>query len=85
MASNGGKSRPRRAASVSPAARYGTSYIIGKIEIEKLLFERKQQLGERFTIKRFMDEFDAAGLVPAALIRWELTGRKSEELRRMLD
>jgi len=63
---------------------YGTSYIIGKIEIEKLLSERKQQLGERFTFKRFMEEFDAAGLVPAALVRWELTGRMSEDVERML-
>jgi len=63
---------------------YGTSYVIGKIEIEKILAERKQQLGESFTMMRFMDELDAAGLVPAALIRWELTGRKSEELERML-
>ena len=64
---------------------YGTSYIIGKIEIEKLLSERKQQLGERFTMKQFMEDFNAAGLVPAALLRWELTGRKSAELKRMLD
>jgi len=63
---------------------YGTSYIIGKIEIERLLSERKQQLGEAFTLKRFMEEFDAAGLVPAALVRWELTGRMSDELTRML-
>jgi hypothetical protein len=63
---------------------YGTSYIIGKIETEKLLSERRQQLGENFTLKRFMEEFDAAGLVPAALVRWELTGRMSDELKRML-
>ncbi|HEY6931563.1 MAG TPA: DUF885 family protein, partial [Thermoanaerobaculia bacterium] len=44
---------------------YGTSYLIGKIEIEKLLDERRQQLGDRFTMKRFMDEFNAAGLIPA--------------------
>ncbi len=43
---------------------YGTSYLIGKIEIEKLLAERRQQLGEAFTMKRFMDEFNAAGLDP---------------------
>ena len=63
---------------------YGTSYIIGKIEIEKLLSERRQQLGESFTMKRFMDEFDAAGLVPAALLRWELTGRQPDDVKRML-
>ncbi len=64
---------------------YGTSYLIGKIEIEKLLADRKQQLGEGFSMKRFMDDFNAAGLIPAALLRWELTGRKSDELKRMLE
>ena len=64
---------------------YGTSYLIGKIEIEKLLAERKQRLGDGFRMKAFMDEFNAAGLVPAALIRWEMTGRKTDELARMLE
>jgi hypothetical protein len=63
---------------------YGTSYLIGKIEIEKLLDERRQQLGDKFTMKRFMDEFNATGLIPASLVRWELTGEKSEGLKRML-
>src|SRR6202162_2911570 len=49
---------------------YGTSYLIGKIEIEKLLSARKQQLGESFTVKRFMSEFNAAGLIPASLPRF---------------
>jgi hypothetical protein len=64
---------------------YGTSYLIGKIEIEKLLSDRRQQLGESFTMKRFMEEFNAAGLVPASLVRWELTGRKPDEFKRMLE
>ncbi len=63
---------------------YGTSYLIGKIELEMLLAERRQQLGENFRMKQFMDEFNAAGIVPASLLRWELTGRKSDELARML-
>jgi hypothetical protein len=63
---------------------YGTSYVIGKIEIEKLLAERKRQLGDGFTMKRFMDEFDAAGLIPAALMRWELTGTLPDDVERML-
>jgi hypothetical protein len=63
---------------------YGTSYLIGKIEIEKLLSERRQQLGETFTMKRFMDEFNAAGLIPASLLRWELTGRQPDEVKQML-
>jgi uncharacterized protein (DUF885 family) len=63
---------------------YGTSYLIGKIEIEKLLDDRRHQLGDQFTMKRFMDEFNAAGLIPASLLRWELTGQQSDELKRML-
>jgi hypothetical protein len=63
---------------------YGTSYIVGKIEIEKALAERKRQLGDAFTLKRFMDEFNAAGLVPAALLRWELTGELPDDVARML-
>jgi hypothetical protein len=54
---------------------YGTSYLIGKIQIERLLAARRRQLGDGFTFKRFMDQFDAAGLIPAALVTWELTGQ----------
>jgi uncharacterized protein (DUF885 family) len=63
---------------------YGTSYLIGKIEIEKLLAERRRQLGKAFTMKGFMDQFEAAGLIPTTLIRWELTGEVSEDLRPVL-
>ena len=63
---------------------YGTSYVIGKIQIEQLLADRRRQLGSGFTLKRFMDEFDAAGLVPITLIRWELTGELSHDLRQVL-
>ncbi|HEU0105566.1 MAG TPA: DUF885 family protein [Vicinamibacteria bacterium] len=63
---------------------YGTSYVIGKIEIEKLLAERKRQQGEGFRMRAFMDEFNAVGLIPASLIRWELTGHMPDDVRRML-
>jgi hypothetical protein len=63
---------------------YGPSYLVGKIEIEKLLSERREELGNRFRMKQFMDDFNAAGLIPASLLRWEMTGQKSEELKRML-
>jgi len=53
---------------------YGTSYVIGKIEIEQLLAERAQQLGDAFTLERFMDELNTAGMIPMSLMRWELTG-----------
>ena len=64
---------------------YGTSYLIGKIQIEELLAARKRQLGDAFTMKRFMDEFDAAGLIPASLLTWELTGELSPDIARMLN
>lgn len=57
---------------------YGTSYIIGKIQFDQLLDERAQQLGDAYSTKRFMDEFNAAGLIPMSLIRWELTGNSDE-------
>ena len=64
---------------------YGTSYLVGKIEIERLLGERRRQLGDGFTMRRFMDEFEAAGLVPATLLRWELTREMPDDVRRMLE
>jgi hypothetical protein len=63
---------------------YGISYVIGKLEIEKLLADRKRQLGGEFTMRRFVDELDAAGQIPISLIRWELTGEQTPELSAML-
>jgi hypothetical protein len=54
---------------------YGTSYVMGKIEIEHLLAERARQLGDAFTLKQFMDELNAAGMIPVSLLHWELTGQ----------
>ena len=65
----------------SATSRCSDEDLIGKIEIEKLLSERREQLGESFTMKRFMDEFNAAGLVPASLLRWDLTGRQPADVR----
>lgn len=55
---------------------YGTSYLIGKMQIEQLISERRRQLGNEFTLKRFMEEFDASGLIPMSLLHWELTGEQ---------
>ena len=63
---------------------YGTSYVIGKIETDKLITERRRQLGDAFTMKRFLDEFNAAGLVPISLVRWELIGQMPDDVKRML-
>jgi hypothetical protein len=63
---------------------YGICYLTGKIEIEKLLADKKEELGDRFTMKAFMDDFNSRGFVPASLLRWEMTGKKSPELETML-
>ena len=60
---------------------YGISYVMGKIEIEQLLAERAMQLGDDFSIKRFMDEFAAVGVIPVSMVRWELTGHAPESRR----
>jgi hypothetical protein len=54
---------------------YGTSYVTGKYLIEETLMERAKQLGDAFSLRRFLDEFNAAGMMPASLIYWQLTGR----------
>ena len=64
---------------------YGTSYVIGKLQIEKLLNERRRQLGDRFVMREFMDGFEAASpLVPASLLRLEMTGELPADLKRVL-
>lgn len=63
---------------------YGTSYVIGKIDIDRLLADRARQQGDRFTLRAFMDEFDAAGLIPVSLLRWQLMGEMDADLRRVL-
>jgi uncharacterized protein (DUF885 family) len=63
---------------------YGTSYLIGKTQIERLIAMRRRQLGDRFTMQAFMDEFTAAGLMPMSLLTWQLTGDLPDDLRQML-
>lgn len=57
---------------------YGTSYVTGKYLIDELIKDRAHQLGGAFTMRRFFDEFNAAGVIPVPLIRWQMTGRRRE-------
>ena len=54
---------------------YGTSYVTGKYLIEEIIKDRSQQLGKDFTLRRFFDEFNAAGLIPESLIHKQMTGK----------
>jgi len=63
---------------------YGTSYVIGKIEVERLMSDRAHELGDRYSMREFMDAFDAVGLIPVMLVRWEMLGRVDDPVRRAL-
>ena len=56
----------------------GSGYIIGKIQLEKLLSERSLQLGEDFRLGAFHDDLLSRGMIPLTLIRWEMTGSDDE-------
>jgi hypothetical protein len=53
---------------------YGASYITGGRLMEETIAERARQLGDAFTLRKVMDEINAAGMIPASLIYWEITG-----------
>ena len=53
---------------------YGVAYTIGKLQVDALLAERSIQLGHKFVLRDFHDEFLAVGLIPIALIRYQMTG-----------
>ena len=61
---------------------YGTSYVTGKFLVEELIRERAQQLGDQFSMRRFFDELNAAGVIPMSLIQWQMTGRPPAGLDR---
>jgi uncharacterized protein (DUF885 family) len=53
---------------------YGTSYVTGKHLLEDLMRVRADQLGKDFTLERYFDEVNGAGMIPVSMIRWQLTG-----------
>ncbi|GAB1445204.1 MAG: DUF885 family protein [Cyclobacteriaceae bacterium] len=56
---------------------YGTCYVIGKLEIDKLIAEYARQRNGNFVMKEFMDEFSRVGEIPVSLVYWQMTGDKS--------
>ena len=55
---------------------YGTSYVTGKAQIDDLIRVRANQLGDAFTLRRFFDEFNAAGVIPVSLIQRQMTANR---------
>jgi len=65
---------------------YGTSYVVGKYLLERLVRERSKQLeeqGKEFVLSDFFAEYNEAGSIPISLIRWQLTGN-DDEIRAMM-
>jgi Bacterial protein of unknown function (DUF885) len=57
---------------------YGTSYVTGKHLLEDLMRVRAHQLGSEFSLHRYFDEVNGAGLIPVSMIHWQLTGHADE-------
>ena len=53
---------------------YGASYITGGRLMEEIMAMRARQLGDAFTMQRFFDEVNGAGMIPVSHIYWQLTG-----------
>jgi len=57
---------------------YGSSYVTGKHLLDQLIKDRADQLGGGFTMRRFFEEVNGAGMIPVSLIRWQMTGLDDE-------
>jgi len=79
------KTAESEAADFSTAPGLAIAYEIGKLQIERMLAQRRLQLGDKFKLRDFHDYVWSNGNVPLALQRWELLGleddvKKADEL-----
>ncbi|MBS1976371.1 MAG: DUF885 family protein [Bacteroidetes bacterium] len=56
---------------------YGSSYVVGKVQLDQLIAEYARQREGKFELKEFMDRFTTSGIIPMSLLYWEMTGDKS--------
>lgn len=68
------KTAEEEAASFSTAPGLAIDYEIGKLQMERLLADRRLQLGDKFNLRDFHDYVWTNGNVPLSLQRWELLG-----------
>ncbi len=57
---------------------YGLGYTIGGIQMQKLLADRRRQLGDKFVLQDFHDQVLASGRLPVSLLRYDMTGLDDE-------
>jgi len=68
------KTADAEAAGFATAPGLAIDYEIGKLQIERMLAERRLQQGDKFSLRDFHDYVWSNGNVPLALQRWELLG-----------
>ncbi len=68
------KTAQGEAADFATAPGLAIGYEIGKLQIERMLADRRLQLGEKFSLRDFHDYLWSNGNVPFSLQRWELLG-----------
>ena len=54
---------------------YGTSYITGKVLVDRLMAEyahQQEPAGKRFALREFLDRFNGAGMIPVVLMEDEM-------------
>ncbi|MBB6227763.1 DUF885 family protein [Polymorphobacter multimanifer] len=68
----------RKYAHIRTLPGHGLEYTIGNVQMWNLLSERRQQLGDKFELKAFHDDFIRRGRIPMSLIRYEMTGNDSD-------
>lgn len=57
---------------------FHSNVVTGKAYFMKMFRERAQELGDKFVLRDFIDEFLSAGIIPMSLIRWEMTGNSDD-------
>ncbi|AJP71666.1 DUF885 family protein [Sphingomonas hengshuiensis] len=60
---------------------YGMTYTIGMMQLQKLMVDRKRQLGDAFRIRDYHDYLMTTGRLPVSLLRYDLTGFDDEVQR----
>ncbi|PZN94371.1 MAG: hypothetical protein DCF31_09710 [Alphaproteobacteria bacterium] len=69
----------RKYAHIRTLLGHGLEYTIGNIQMWELLAARRRQLGDKFVLQDFHDDFIRRGRIPMALIRYEMLGDDSME------
>lgn len=58
--------------------------VVGKLTVNELIAERVRQQGAEFNFRGFFRDFFDAGIMPLALIRWQMTGL-DDEMQKLLE